>query len=86
MKKFNYSLLVSCFFLVLASCSNNYDKTPEDWSLEICKCASDKGYDSKEVKAKLDELKGYYSEDDNRMHDKATTLIGQYCPQVFLQD
>lgn len=84
MKKCN--LIGGILLLMFTSCSSNYDKTPEDWSLEVCKCASDKGYDSKEVKAKLDELKGYYSEDDFNMHDKATTLIGESCPQVFLQD
>jgi len=67
----------------LYSCSGNYDKTPEDWSMEICKCASENGTDAKECQDKLKALKDYYSEDDYTMHDKATTLIGQDCPEVL---
>lgn len=70
----------------LLSCNESYDKTPEDWSAEICKCASEKGADAKECQDRLKELKDYYSEDDYAMHDKATTLVGQDCPDVLFVD
>lgn len=78
---------ISYFFLgtvfLLTACSAGDEKTPEEWSSEICTCVSEKGLDAQECQDKLKELKDYYSEDDYRKHDKATTLIGQDCPEVL---
>lgn len=65
-------------------CGNSYEKTPEDWTLEICGCASEKGNDSQECFDKLDELKNYYSDADYEMHDKATTDIGTCAPELLM--
>ncbi|MCR9173544.1 MAG: hypothetical protein NXI10_13670 [bacterium] len=75
---------IALFGGTLVSCGNSYDKTPEDWSKEICETAAEHGADSQEVKDKFAELKKYYADEDYRMHDEATTLVGQSCPEVVL--
>lgn len=87
MKKTKIYLLtaLACTTL-MASCGNSYEKSPEDWSMEVCKCASENGVDAAECQDLLNELKDYYAEEDYDQHDKATTLIGQDCPEVLLVD
>lgn len=70
--------------LATYSCGNSYEKSPEDWTLEVCSCASDKGPDAKECADLLKELKTYYDDADYNLHDKATTEIGASCPEVLL--
>jgi hypothetical protein len=76
-------IIVGGIFL-LASCGNSYEKTPEDWSTDVCNCLHENGVGSSKVDEKLKELKAYYSDDDYEMHDKATTLIGQDCPEALV--
>ncbi|XOV68546.1 MAG: hypothetical protein ACFHU9_05080 [Fluviicola sp.] len=85
MKNIIIPVFVGAFLsILLISCGNSYEKSPEDWSKEICETAAEHGADSQEVKDKITELKKYYDDDDYRMHDKATTLVGQSCPEVVL--
>lgn len=82
MKKVTYMIIG--LSLLTYSCGSGYDKSPEDWSTEICKCASEKGHDAKECLDLLDELKGYYAEDDSKLHDEATTKIGENCAEFLI--
>lgn len=85
MKKTTTFLFAGALFAgTLVSCGNSYDKSPEDWAMEICEAASEHGSDSEEVKAKFKELKSYYADEDYLMHDKATTLAGEGCPEAVL--
>ena len=76
-------LFVGISTIMYACGGSSYDKSPEDWSKEVCTCASEKGTDAQECQDKLKELKTYYADEDYAMHDKATTLIGQDCPEVL---
>lgn len=79
-----YLTLLLPAMLILNSCGNSYDKTPEDWSKEVCGCLHENGIGSPKVDELLNELKTYYSDDDSKLYDKATTLIGQDCPEALV--
>ena len=78
------NLIMLAAVFALNSCGNSYDKTPEDWSSEVCNCLHENGIGSQEVEDKMNELKNYYADEDYEMHDKATTLIGQDCPEAVI--
>ena len=76
-------MILSALF-ALVSCGSSYDKSPEDWSADVCGCTHEFGIGAPECDEKINELRSYYSDDDYLLHDKATTLIGQDCPEALI--
>ena len=80
MKKFMLPLSLS---LVLFSCGNSYDKSPDDWKEDVCNCSLENGPGAQECQDLIKELKTYYAEEDGvSHHDKAMHYIMTDCPEV----
>lgn len=82
--KLVYTILVPGTILLFTACGNSYEKSPEDWSAEMCDCIKKNGGVDEECKNIMTQLKSYYADEDYDMHDKATTLIGQDCPEGLM--
>ena len=73
-------ILIMSSVLFMLSCGNSYEKSPEDWSTEICDCIHEKGVGAQECDDLVTELKDYYAEDDWDMHDQAIHQVTLDCP------